>query len=534
MRNEAPGPEELIRTTTERARPLERAYRLAEWEAAVRGTPEALGREQAAQEAYMRFWADPERYETARRLHESASIREPELERQLRLIYLTAGRYQLDAALLSRIAAVEARVRGKYYNFRARVDGAERSDNELDEILATNRSTDQVRRAWEASKQVGTQVAEDIRELARLRNRGARDQGFRDHFQRSLTLDEVDETELFELFERLEASTRPLFAALKARIDGLRSQHFGASVEELAPWHYGDRFFQRAPSLEPIDLEASFAGRDPVELAKATYDGLGLEVRGILGPSDLYPRSGKNQHAFCTHIDRNGDIRTLNNLVPGRRWTETLLHELGHGVYERYLDPALPWLLREPSHSLTTEAVALLMGSLTADATWLRDILGVPPAAAEEAAGVARRREQAQRLVFTRWCLVMVHFERRLYADPDGDLDAAWWELVERYQLLRRPKGRSAPDWAAKIHVALVPVYYQNYQLGHLVAEQLRHYLARAAGGITGRPVAGSWLCERVFHPGAREGWRSHVRSATGEALDPGYFVASLEEERQR
>jgi peptidyl-dipeptidase A len=531
MGKRSPDPDRLVQSTTEQARPLERAYRAAEWESAVRGTPEALKQEQAAQERFMRFWAEPERFHGAHRLLESGSVQEPELLRQLELIHLTAARYQLSPELLARIAAVETQVRQAYYNFRGRMDGREHSDNELDEVLRTSRDSEQARLAWEASKEVGVQVAGPVRELARLRNRGARDQGYRDHFQRSLALDEIDEAELFRLFDRLDSATLPLFAELKGRIDRLQADRFGIAILDLRPWHYGERFFQRPPALEPVDLEAWFSARDPVDLATATYSGLGMDVRGILEASDLYPRPGKNQHAFCTHIDRAGDVRTLNNLVPSQRWSETLLHELGHGVYERYLDPALPWLLREPSHSLTTEAVALLMGSLTADATWLHDILGVPPSEAAAVAGAARRLEQAQRLVFARWCLVMIHFERRLYADPDGDLDSLWWNLVERFQLLRRPEGRSSPDWAAKIHVALVPVYYQNYQLGHLVAEQLRHHLNENAGGIGGSQAAGVWLRERVFHPGARENWQSHVRSATGEPLDPGYFVRSLEDD---
>jgi peptidyl-dipeptidase A len=521
-------PRHLVHSTTEQARPLERAYRAAEWEAAVRGTPEALRREQAAQEAYMRYWAEPERYDAARLVLESGSVEEPELRRQIKLIYLTAGQYQLSSELLQRIAAAEAQVREKYYNFRGRVAGREHSDNELDQIMKTSRDSEEVCRAWEASKEIGAQVAGDVRELARLRNEGARAQGFRDHFERSLVLDEIDETELFRLFESLDSATRPLFAELKGRIDILRAEHFRIPVQRLEPWHYGDRFFQRPPSLEPIDLEDWFSAQEPLNLALATYSGLGLDVQAILEASVLYSRPGKNQHAFCTHIDRAGDIRTLNNLVADQRWTETLLHELGHGVYERYLDPELPWLLRQPSHSLTTEAVALLMGSLTADEAWIAEILGVPSPQTSDFAAAARRLEQAKRLLFTRWCLVMTNFERRLYADPDADLDSLWWELVELYQLLRRPEGRSSPDWAAKIHIALAPVYYQNYQLGYLVAEHLRHHLVNEAGGIVGRPQAGRWLRERAFHPGAREDWQSHVRSATGQALDPGYFVDSL------
>jgi peptidyl-dipeptidase A len=253
-----------------------------------------------------------------------------------------------------------------------------------------------------------------------------------------------------------------------------------------------------------------------------------MDVRPILGRSDLRAREGKNQHAFCTHIDRRGDIRTLNNLEPNHHWNTTLHHELGHAVYEVYLDPELPWLLRAPAHILSTEAIAILMGNVVLDQEWLAKVLNVPPSKAASIAEAGREQQRATRLVFTRWCLVMTHFERGLYGNPDADLDGLWWDLVERFQLVRRPDGRRAPDWAAKIHVALHPVYYHNYELGTLVAAQLAASLQHHAGGLVDRPAAGSWLAERVFHPGATRDWSGHVAHATGEPLNPKYFIDSL------
>src|SRR5213082_1932728 len=77
-----------------------------------------------------------------------------------------------------------------------------------------------------------------------------------------------------------------------------------------------------------------------------------------------------------------------------------------------------------------------------------------------------------QLLIFSRWCQVMLRFEKALYEDPDRDLNAAWWDLVEKYQLQKRPKNRNAPDYASKIHVVSAPAYYHNYMMGELFAAQ--------------------------------------------------------------
>ncbi len=520
--------ESLVHETVEAVRPLDKGLQLAEWESAINGTPEANQRHQEAQTAWMRFWADRDRYVQAKRLYDARAAKDPLLARQLKLVYLSATRNQQEDATIDELTRLEADVRSKYVNFRGRVGGKELNDNELEAILHKSKSTAEVREAWEASKQVGVEVAETIRQLARVRNTAARAQGFRDHFQRALTVDEIDENELLSLFADLEAATRKPFADLKDRIDGLRAAHFGVARTDLRPWHYGDRFFQEVPSLGDVDMDGLFERKDLVALATATYDGLGMEVRDILARSDLYARPGKDQHAFCIHIDREGDVRTLNNLVPTKRWASTLLHELGHGVYDKYIDRDLPWMLRQPAHTLSTEAIAGLMGSLTSEPSWLSGILGLPKQEASRVSRAARDHERAGSLIFTRWCLVMTYFELALYADPERDLDSLWWDLVERYQMVRRPEGRKAPDWAAKYHIAMHPVYYQNYEIGHLVAEQFRDRIRRTTGGIVGQKKAGRWLIERVFKPGAREDWSGHVKTATGEALNPKYFVRTL------
>ena len=136
--------------------------------------------------------------------------------------------------------------------------------------------------------------------------------------------------------------------------------------------------------------------------------------------------------------------------------------------------------------------------------------------------------QRASLLVFARWVLVVTHFERALYADPDADLDTAWWDLVERFQRLRRPVDRHAPDWAAKIHLAVVPVYYQNYLYGELFASQLGAQLRDDFGGLVHTARAGTHLCEQVFAPAAALRWDRFVEHATGRPLDARAFARDL------
>ena len=338
----------------------------------------------------------------------------------------------------------------------------------------------------------------------------------------------MDESRLFATLDEVDRSTRPLFETWKAELDSALSTRFGCSPAELRPWHLDDPFFQDPPVEGAVDLDPYFADADLEALTMRTYDGLGLDLRAVLQHSDLYARSGKSQHAFCIDIDREGDVRVLCNVENNERWAETMLHEFGHAVYDRNLDREVPWLLRAAAHTLTTEGIAMLFGRLVRDPAWLGPIVGLDAAQLDE---LAPRLDDARRvalLTFARWVLVVTHFEQRLYADPDDDLDTIWWDLVERYQLVHRPDDRHAPDWAAKIHLAVVPVYYQNYLYGELVASQLHATLYDRFGGLVDRSAAGRFLVDEFFAPASSRRWDRLVADATGEPLSARHLAEQL------
>jgi peptidyl-dipeptidase A len=515
-----------------RVAPVERAVREAWWRLATTGTEEAQGELVRAGKEYNRLFADGDEYDKIRGYYEEREALENGLlRRQVEVLYrIFAGR-QGDRETLDRVEELEAQANAIYGNHRGVVAGREVGENEIREILRFSDDEAQRREAWEASKTVGREVEGTVRELARLRNRLAREAGYPDHYHRSLDLQEIDAGELDRIMSGLEYATDAPFKKLKGEIDAGLEERFG--VETVMPWHLSDPFFQAPPEDAGLDVDRFFRDGDLEELTRRTYDALGLDVRGVAARSDLYGRSGKNQHAFCLSVGREYpyDVRVLANIRPDAYWMNTMLHEFGHAVYDRHVNPKLPYFLRTVAHTCTTEAIALMMGALAEEPGWLGKIAGVSESVLDGYAERLATRRKADGLIFTRWALVMFHFERELYADPDrADLNSLWWDLVERLQLVKCPPERDEPDWAAKIHVAVAPVYYHNYVLGHLIAAQLRHHLEER---VTGGPffmseVAGRYLLEAVFGPGARNGWEDTVLGATEERLNPDYFVKSL------
>ena len=515
----------LVRSAEERFQPLTLARNISWWESNIDATDENARRRADAELAYSDALADRELFraiESARGDGADAlSARAIELLRNEMLPH------QIPATLRERIVELEASVETRFSRHRGVIDGKEVDDNEIKTILRESDDSEQRREAWEASKTVGGEVADDVRELARLRNEAARSLGYRDWFALSLTKDEMDEERLLETLAAADRVTAEPFARWKKALDNRLAERFRCDVSELGPWHYADPFFQEPPPEGSVDLDPLFKGKDVVALGRRTFEGVGFDVGGILDRSDLYPRPGKNQHAFCIDIDRSGDVRVLANVIDNQSWTDTILHELGHGAYDLGFADDLAWTLRD-THLVTTEASALLFGALAGDREWLEQILDVAPDEANELEARLRAARAAELLVFTRWVLVMNGFERALYADPEGDLDTVWWELVARHQLVTPPQGRRAPDWAAKIHIAVAPVYYHTYLYGAIVALQVKDALRSSVGGLVDRPEAGKILVERLYAPGASVRWDELVEQASGRKLTVGSLATEV------
>jgi peptidyl-dipeptidase A len=282
-----------------------------------------------------------------------------------------------------------------------------------------------------------------------------------------------------------------------------------------------------------LDLDVYYKDRDVKELAEKYYAGIGLPVDDILARSDLYDREGKYPHAFGFDVDRSGDVRILCNLQNTERWMETILHELGHAIYSKYHDRKLPWLLREPAHSFTTEAIAMFFGRLSRNVYWMQEMLDLSDEQRAKIKKVSGKYLQFQQVLVARWIMVMYNFEKQLYANPDQDLNTLWWDLVEKYQLIKRPPGPVDAGWASKLHFTVAPCYYHNYMLGELLASQLHNHIVHKVfkldsdQGVSyvGEKKLGDYLHEKVFGPGDLYHWNEMIKRATGEPLTPKYFV---------
>ncbi len=515
--------------------PLELEHNQEFWLANTTGDEKHAQRSGELDARIRKIFARAEPYRQLQALAEAGPLADPLLQRQLVLLLNAYRSKQIAPEMIEQQVRLEKSLESAFNRHRAELDGQRVPDNRIHEVLQASNDAAERRRAWEASKQVGSVIEAELLELVRLRNEGARSLGFEHYYSMSMQLDELDEAELFALLDDLERGTQPLWNAYKGDLDARLAARFGCRVEELRAWHYADPFFQEAPAAE-VDLDVFYAGKDLEKLTEDYFRAVGFEIRDLLDRADLYEREGKCQHAFCMSVDRGGDIRVLCNVKSNEKWMGTMLHEYGHAVYDKYVDRSLPWLLRGHAHILSTEASAMLFGRLSKNAVWMERWAGADAAELAKHAEPVARAVREQLLVQTRWELVMIHMERALYRDPEQDLRTLWWDLVERFQGVKRPEGRHEPDWAAKIHFSIAPVYYHNYLLGEMLASQLQaHLLTEVLGGggdawarYVESPKVGEFMTQRFYAGGRRVDWRVLTTEATGRALDPRAFVDEL------
>ncbi|MFN2166487.1 MAG: M3 family metallopeptidase, partial [Anaerolineae bacterium] len=413
-----------------RIAPLSAQLNETYWAAMTDGAAKAYGRVTELEQLIRDQYADPQAYAALQGLQASGKVEAPRLRRQLEMLLALYRENQTPAGLredlVRRALALE--------EVHARIPW--QADAEVIGVLMSEPDGEIRKAAWEKAMQRGAKVRDGLLELVKLRNRAARALGYADYYQMRLRLEGLDPAWLETLADRVARETRAPFAATADRIRRRLAQRFGIAAEDVRPWHYEDLYFQRVPVSVGVDLDPLFEAHSPEVLARTSFQRLGWSPADVLAHSDLQLREGKPATAFCLDVDRSGDVRILASLQPGLRSSAILLHELGHAFFFSHLPSSLPWLLRQPASEALGEAVALLFADLTRDEEWLTEVLGVPARRLDIRRADLRQQRRDELLVYVRFCLLMIHFERELYRDPDQDLVELWWRLRARYQLM--------------------------------------------------------------------------------------------------
>jgi peptidyl-dipeptidase A len=468
---------------------------------------------------YKLMFSDKAIYENLLKYRSSSLIKDDLLKRQLDILIKSFKENMISKEILKKITDKETTISQIYNSFRPSVDGISLSENEIKNLLESSLDVKKRKKIWEVSKEIGNQLAPHILEVVKYRNEGARELGYDNYFQMQLDLQNVDGNWLFDILDDVYHKSEDSYKNLISQIQDYQIKKFNVDKDEIGPWLWSEPFSQEDP-IDVLEINQLFSDIDMPAVVSSFYKKMGKDIEPILKRSDLYEKENKSQHAFCIDIDREGDVRTLNNLRPTIRWLDTLLHEMGHAIYDLGFDNNLPWLLKTYPHIFTTEAIALIMGRQAYNPNFIKEFIKVSSDKKdliEKACQMQKRRQ----LIFSRWVLVMTYFEKSLYEDPSQNLNKLWWELVRKYQNIHLSQDRSNQnDWASKYHIGIAPVYYFSYLLGEFFASTITEVLKKSNIDNLWDIRAGQFLSEKIFHPGAKYTWETLVKKIDNKPLN--------------
>ena len=375
-----------------------------------------------------------------------------------------------------------------------------------------------------------------------------------------------------------EARSRSDFAAVRPHLErvlglqreiaAIKGDHLGTSPYEALLDQYEpggsvatiDRLFDQIAAFLPDLLEAVLArqaalppapapaGPFPVDLQRR----LGMQLMERIGFDFAHGRLDASAHPFCGGIPDDVRITTRYDENDFARALMAVLHETGHGLYQRGLPDE--WRLQpvgrargmamHESQSLLLEMQVCRSPAFMAFAApILRETFGADGPGWEADALYRRQirvarsliRVDADEVTYPAHVILRYRLERAMIAGDlaPADLPEAWAEGLQG--LLGIIPANDREGCLQDIHwYDGVWGYFPTYTLGALIAVQLFEAARAAIPDVLEAIAQGEfasllgWLCERVHSKGSLLSTAELVEAATGRPLGTASFERHL------
>jgi peptidyl-dipeptidase A len=527
--------------------PLERELGIREWQASLSDDIKAQERLAKAEQNITDFFADPEIFNALRAFREKGAG-DPEIKRQLDILYNRHLPYQAPKPLRDAIKALEKELNQDYGRLRLTINGNNLDIEEAHKRLSASTSSEERRENWVAILTSLKPLDAKFRRLILLRNEAARALGFRDYIEQVLSTNGVKSDEFAALLNDLETRSSAPFARLFSETSSKLARIYGIREDEFRPWHWPDPFNLKRGLSDSQELRRLYKDFDHIRIGLDFFKVLGMDLTSVVQRSELYDRKARESGAFKIFVDREYDyslllkpiirwegppgydVRIVMNISPPSAFMEVVLHQLGHAAYLENIDKKLPFMLRQEASIAASEGVAVFFEQLIYDDAWIRSFLEAPADMLQANQDDFRRLSLSGLLAGLRQKLCMVRFEQALYEHPEQDISTLWRRLTERFLLAKNPEGWDNPDYLFYGDFVKWPVYEQHFIYAYLLRAQIRHCLEQYGALSSGErgspdwPAVGRFFKEKIFAPGAIHPWLNLVEIATGERLNPVHF----------
>ncbi|WP_406643324.1 M3 family metallopeptidase [Pectobacterium brasiliense] len=516
------------------------------------GNDDVSERFSAAESAYKRFISQPQRLAELR-THLATLENSPRDEQQQALSHGLQGWYRFfdcnviedpqAQALMDEIISAESALYGKRKSYEmTHLDAkGERVSASLGELL-TNQTTNDT----EAYRQSSQQALRDLEqwllqngfpELISLRNRFARQMGYRNYFDYKVNKTErMTPEQLFAILDPFEEQTR------EANTRSLKNLADEKGEEALQPWNI--RYASAGDVTRQLDPYFPFSAS--LERWINSFKRLRIGFNGAEMQLDLLVRKGKYENGFM-----HGPVPPFvqeGNWVPARinftslakpdqigsgaSGINTLFHEGGHAAHFANIRQNAPCFSQEfpPTSMAYAETQSMFCDSLLGDADWLKRYAknAQGETIPDELIRADISTQQPMRAFSERHILLVPYFEWQLYSwDDEARTPEAMTKLArDTEQRILGISGSPRPTLAIPHLLSMESACsYQGYLLALMAVEQTRSYFLQRDGYLTDNPAIGPDLAQHYWHPGNSVSHDDTLRSLTGEGFNPAYLA---------
>ncbi|MBQ4766952.1 peptidase M3 [Pectobacterium versatile] len=516
------------------------------------GNDEVSERFSAAESAYKRFISQPQRLAELR-THLATLENSPRDEQQQALLHGLQGWYRFfdcnviedpqAQALMDEIITAESALYAKRKSYEmTHLDAkGERVSASLGELL-TNQTTNDT----EAYRQSSQQALRDLEqwllqngfpELISLRNRFARQMGYRNYFDYKVNKTErMTPEQLFAILDPFEEQTR------EANARSLKNLADEKGEEALQPWNI--RYASAGDVTRQLDPYFPFSAS--LERWINSFKRLRIGFNGAEMQLDLLVRKGKYENGFMhgpvppfvqegKWVPARINFTSLakpDQIGSGASGINTLFHEGGHAAHFANIRQNAPCFSQEfpPTSMAYAETQSMFCDSLLGDADWLKRYAknAQGETIPDELIRADISTQQPMRAFSERHILLVPYFEWQLYSwDDDARTPEAMTKLArDTEQRILGISGSPRPTLAIPHLLSMESACsYQGYLLALMAVEQTRSYFLQRDGYLTDNPAIGPDLAQHYWHPGNSVSHDDTLRSLIGEGFNPAHLA---------
>ena len=516
------------------------------------GNDDVSERFSAAESAYKRFISQPQRLAELR-THLATLENSPRDEQQQALSHGLQGWYRFfdcnviedpqAQALMDEIITAESALYAKRKSYEmTHLDAkGERVSASLGELL-TNQTTNDT----EAYRQSSQQALRDLEqwllqngfpELISLRNRFARQMGYRNYFDYKVNKTErMTPEQLFAILDPFEEQTR------EANTRSLKNLADEKGEEALQPWNI--RYASAGDVTRQLDPYFPFSAS--LERWINSFKRLRIGFNGAEMQLDLLVRKGKYENGFMhgpvppfvqegKWVPARINFTSLakpDQIGSGASGINTLFHEGGHAAHFANIRQNAPCFSQEfpPTSMAYAETQSMFCDSLLGDADWLKRYAknAQGETIPDELIRADISTQQPMRAFNERHILLVPYFEWQLYSwDDEARTPEAMTKLArDTEQRILGISGSPRPTLAIPHLLSMESACsYQGYLLALMAVEQTRSYFLQRDGYLTDNPAIGPDLAQHYWHPGNSVSHDDTLRSLTGEGFNPAYLA---------